>query len=352
MKEDIFSLTGTCLKEKFLPFGMPAFRAKQVHEWLYKKHIWSFTAMSNIGKKDIDLLNEHFTVLPKQIKILKELKSKDGLTTKLLLQFPDGATVETVGMIHDYGNSVCVSSQVGCAMGCVFCASAINGLVRNLTAAEMLAQVAIFQQQFAKTSGRVDNVVVMGSGEPFSNYNEVISFVKLLHDQNVYNISNRSITISTCGIVPGMERLSKENIPVSLAVSLHSADNELRSKLMPINKKYNVEEVFRAANAYAQTSGRQVTYEYLLLAGVNDSSLCAEKLADLLKGTLSSVNVIPFNTVKEKNLNKPDKKQAEKFLDVLKKRRISATIRKEMGADINAACGQLRAQHINKTGEV
>ena len=345
-KKEIFALSLDGLKEVFSSLQLPSFRAKQVYHWLYQKNVWLFSEMSNLAKKDMALLHEYFSVLPANLVLLDELISGDGLTKKLLLQFYDGNTVETVGMRHNYGNSVCVSSQVGCAMGCGFCASTLNGFVRNLTAGEMLAQVALFQKQYQEEGGRVDKIVIMGSGEPFLNYDEVIKFIRLLHDKDIYNISYRNITISTCGIIPGIKKMIKEEIPVSLAISLHAPLDDLRDSLMPVNQKYKVKAVIAAAKEYAEASKRQVTYEYLLLKNINDSSLCAGKLADLLQGTLASVNLIPFNSVKEKNWQKSDKKQIDKFMSVLQRKKISVTVRKEMGADIKAACGQLRAKYI------
>lgn len=349
-KKEIFALTENELQLLFKDLTLPTFRYKQIFHWLYKQHIFDFTQMSNIAKTDIVKLQEIFTILPESIKVLTEQQSSDNLTSKLLLNLLDGSLIETVGMKHNYGNSVCVSSQVGCAMKCEFCASTVNGFTRNLTAAEMLVQIALWQKIFSHTKGHVNNIIIMGAGEPFLNYDEVVRFLQLVHSPSIYNIGFRNITISTCGIIEGIERLIKENIPVNLAISLHAPIDELRSQLMPVNNKYKIKDVVTAAQNYATSSGRQITYEYLLIKDVNDSVDMAKKLSEILKGKLALVNLIPINEVEHKDWQKPDKKAIERFVTTLKNQGISVTIRKEMGKDIKAACGQLKAGYLKEKG--
>jgi 23S rRNA (adenine2503-C2)-methyltransferase len=257
--------------------------------------------------------------------------------------------VETVLMRQSYGNSVCVSSQVGCGMGCTFCASTIHGLARNLTCGEILAQVQYINALLNKESAAVDSVVIMGSGEPLANYENVLKFIRLCHEKYCLGMSYRSFTLSTAGIVPGIDRLAAEGLPVTLAVSLHAPDNSLRSKLMPINWQYPLEEVLAAGDRYAAKTGRRVTYEYTLIAGVNDSDSQARALAALLRNRLANVNLIPVNAVPERGLLRPDDAGVDRFWAILKASRVNATLRREMGGDIKAACGQLR--HAVLTGE-
>ncbi|MDR2007193.1 MAG: 23S rRNA (adenine(2503)-C(2))-methyltransferase RlmN [Acidaminococcales bacterium] len=345
-KLEIFGMTEDCLREAVSKLGLSAFRRRQIVRWLYKADVWDFAAMTDIAAKDAALLREKFTVLPARANILGRKLSKDGLAAKLLVGLPDGQAIEAVGLRHDYGYSVCVSSQAGCAMGCAFCASAAHGLIRNLTAAEMLAQAALLKKHFIG-GANISNVVVMGSGEPLLNYEQLIMFLRLLHDPAVYNIGFRNMTVSTCGIIPGINRLAAEKIPVTLAVSLHAPEDGLRGELMPVNRKYKIAGVVEAAARYAEITGRRVTYEYLLIKDVNDGARTAEKLAKLLQSTLCAVNIIPVNPIKGKSWQKPGKKRTEKFVAALLANGVTATVRKEMGSDIQAACGQLRARYIS-----
>lgn len=344
MKTELFGLPLTELQELLVAAGLKKFRAAQVYQWLYQKSVTAFDQMRNLSKADIALLEERFTILPQQLKILSEQVSQDDLTRKVLLEFPDGNSVETVLMRQDYGYSVCVSSQVGCDMGCAFCASGLNGCVRNLTAAEILAQVYVFNSMLVKEGKQVSRIVVMGSGEPMLNFEAVIGALQFLHQENTLYMSYRNMTISTCGIIPGIEKLAALGIPINLAISLHAAEPELRTELMPVNKGYPFPEVIQAAEAYVGHTGRQVTYEYILIAGKNDSPIAAELLAHHLRFKNASVNLIPANPVPEKGFARPSKKTVEAFLQVLQKNKINATIRREMGKDIDAACGQLRAK--------
>ena len=331
------------LQTALAELGFKKFRAKQLYDWLYRKCIFDFAQMTNLGKAERDLLQERLSVLPAAVRIVRRLDSSDGLTHKLLLELPDGNAIETVLMHHDYGYSVCVSSQAGCDMHCAFCASGLNGAVRNLTVAEILTQVYVFNAQLYPQQERVSRVVVMGSGEPMLNFDAVFGALQFLHQTDVANISYRNMTVSTCGIVPGIERMQALGLPISLAVSLHAVKPDLRTELMPVNKGYPFPDVIAAAERYARSSGRQVTYEYILLRDMNDSDADAELLAEYLRYKEAGVNLIPVNPIPEKGFYRPDKKRIERFLSILQRHRIHATVRKEMGKDINAACGQLRA---------
>lgn len=336
------------LKKALQKIGIPGFRAGQIFDWLYRKCVFDFSAMTNIGQKDQEKLAEHFSVLPAQVAAVRVLDSSDGLTHKLLLRLPDGNAIETVLMRHDYGYSVCVSSQIGCDMRCAFCASGLKGAVRNLTRAEILAQVYFFNVRLLPEGKRVSRIVVMGSGEPMQNFDNVFGALQFLHLPETANMSYRNMTVSTCGIIPGIEKMKHLGLPVNLAVSLHAARSELRTELMPVNKGFPIAEVIAAAERYAQASGRQVTYEYILLADKNDTEEDAKLLAKLLQGKKASVNVIPVNPVPEKGFFRPEAKRIRQFMESLRKHHINATVRKEMGQDINAACGQLRAAFTKK----
>ena len=344
MKIDIFGLTIEELQEVLVSKGLKKFRAKQIFQWLYQKSVFDFSAMHNLSKADIAILEENFTVLPREITILREQNSSDGLTSKLLLGLPDGNSVETVLMHHDYGYSVCVSSQVGCDMRCAFCASGLKGAVRNLSAAEIIAQVYLFNERIREHKQMVSRVVVMGSGEPMLNFDAVLGALDFFHREDTCFMSYRNMTISTCGIIPGINRLAEQGKPINLAVSLHAVRNDLRTSLMPVNKGFPFVDVIAAAEAYSEAGGRQVTYEYILLKDKNDSVQDAELLSNYLRYKHASVNLIPANPVPEQGFERPSKAAIERFVKVLTRNRINATVRKEMGKDIDAACGQLRAK--------
>ena len=342
--KDIFGLTIEELQDLFVAAGMKKFRAKQVYQWLYQKSVFDFAAMHNLSKADIATLEQSFCVLPRKIEILREQNSGDGMTSKLLLGLPDGNSVETVLMHHDYGYSVCVSSQVGCDMHCAFCASGLNGAVRNLSAAEIVAQVYLFNERMRGENAQVSRVVVMGSGEPMLNFDNVLGALDFLHREDTCNMSYRNMTLSTCGIIPGIKRLEEQGKPINLAISLHAVKDELRTSLMPVNKGYPFVDVITAAESYSRASGRQITYEYILLKNKNDSPQDAELLSNYLRYKQASVNLIPANPVPEQGFERPSKNAVERFVHILQKNRINATVRKEMGKDIDAACGQLRAK--------
>lgn len=351
MKEELFGLSLAGLTEKLTAKGMAKFRARQLFQWLYQKSVFDFDAMTNLSRADKTLLQENFTVLPRALKILREQNSADGLTSKLLLELTDGNSVESVLMHHDYGYSVCVSSQVGCAMGCAFCASGLNGVVRDLSAAEILAQVYLFNERLRSLNARVARVVVMGSGEPLLNYDAVLGALDFLHAEAAGNMSYRNMTISTCGIIPGILRLAQEKKPINLAISLHAVRDELRSSLMPVNKAYPFVDVLAAAENYALASGRRITYEYILLKNINDSAEDAELLSNFLRYKQADVNLIPANPVPERGFARPAKNAIEGFVKILQRNKINVTIRKEMGKDIAAACGQLRASFAREKNE-
>lgn len=344
MKQNLFGMDIMELQAAFSPLGLPAFRAKQVAQWMYEKGVTSFSAMTNLSKDLRGKLEEQFDIMaaaPQDV-----LTSADGRTQKFLLVFQDGTAVESVLMRQPYGNSICISTQAGCAMGCAFCASTLHGRARDLTAAEMLAEVFFIERRLREEGQHVDTMVLMGSGEPLMNYENVLSFLHRVHDPAILGLSYRSITLSTSGIVPNIDRLAKEGIPVSLSISLHAPEDELRSMLMPINKKYPLKAVVAAGKAYGDRTKRRVTYEYILIAGVNDSDRHADELARLLRGQLASVNLIPINPVVEREWYRPAKERIAAFEQRLGKRGIAVTVRREMGADINAACGQLRNRHL------
>ena len=333
------NLTEEELKEYIKSIGEKAFRATQIYGWIYKG-AKSFSDMKNIPKS----LQEKFEEIAfiGNLNINLKLVSKLDGTRKYLFELNDGNIIESVMMEYEHGVTVCISNQVGCRMGCRFCASTIDGLVRNLEPWEILDQIIKIQEDIGK---RVSNLVLMGSGEPLDNFDNTKQFLKLVNDKNGLNIGYRHITLSTCGVVPKMYELADLEIPINLALSLHSPYDESRKEIMPIANAYSIKEVIDACKYYIKKTNRRVTFEYSLIKGVNDSQEDAKKLASLLKGMLCHVNLIPINKVDERDYEKPDKTYIYKFRDNLQKENIPATIRREMGADINGACGQLRRKH-------
>ena len=319
--------------------GQPAFRAKQVFQWLHEKYVASTEEMTNLPKDLRTKLGESGIVTIKEE--LRQESASDG-TVKFLYRLQDDQMIETVFMRHDYGNSVCISSQAGCRMGCRFCASTIGGLVRNLTASEMLEQIYASSRAMGE---RISHVVVMGTGEPLDNYENLIRFLRLLTDEKGYNLSARNITVSSCGIVPRIYDLANENLPITFALSLHAPTDEERKELMPVAHRYTLAETLDACRAYFDRTGRRVTFEYSLVKGKNDSKEQAIKLAKLLAGMNCHVNLIPINPVEEREYEKSDQDSIAKFKLTLEKNHINATIRKSMGSDIDAACGQLRRKY-------
>jgi 23S rRNA (adenine2503-C2)-methyltransferase len=337
-------------EEAVVSLGLKRYRGKQILEWIYNKGAASFIEMTNISQKERAFLQEQAQIGWPEL--VAQQADAAGKTRKYLLGFADGIRVETVLMHHPYGYSLCVSSQAGCAMGCVFCASTLHGLERNLTAAEMLAQVLFAQRELNRLqAGRLHSFVIMGSGEPLHNYEEVLRFIKLCHDQEVLGLGYRHMTLSTCGIVPAMERLRQEGLPLTLSISLHASNDELRSRIMPVNRTYPLQSLLTAADAYAEATGRRITYEYTLMKDWNDSQQQAEELAALLRGRLCHVNLIPVNAVAERGIARPSPQRVESFAQVLQTRGIAVTVRRERGVDIQAACGQLRNRNRNESAK-
>ena len=343
--DNLFGFTVEALVEKCTALNIPVYRGKQIAEWMYRKGANSFDMMTNLSKSLRTALARSFSI--RRAKCVERWDSSDGKTSKFLLEFSDGVAVETVLMRQPYGNSVCISTQAGCAMGCAFCASTLHGVTRNLTAGEMLDEVLFIDQMLRVEKQKVDTLVLMGSGEPMMNYDNVLAFLRLVHEPYCLNMSYRNITVSTSGIIPGIERLAKEGIPITLSISLHAARDNLRTMLMPINKKYSIRKVVSAGCAYSKITKRRVTYEYILIRGVNDSEKDVYILASLLRGQLANVNIIPINPVMERNWERPTTEEIKKFSCALERRHIAVTVRQEMGTDIQAACGQLRNRHYN-----
>ena len=329
-----YSLDELALEIKEL--GFPKFRAKQIYTWI-NSGIETFDEMTNISKADREKLKSGFFItVPKIVK--KQVSQVDG-TMKFLIELYDGNLVECVLMQYNHGNTICVSNQVGCRMGCKFCASGLDGLKRNLGAGEILDQIIFIQ----KDSGlKISNIVLMGSGEPLDNYDNVLKFLKLVNSDDGLNIGHRHISLSTCGVVSGIEKLMKEKLQITLSISLHSPDNESRSKIMPVNNKYNIETLINACKKYFDYTGRRISYEYTMIDGVSDSIEQAKLLCKILKGRPSHINLIPLNAVTETGLCSSSKEQVRKFQNVLLKNGLSATVRRTLGPDIDASCGQLR----------
>ncbi|MBQ3546149.1 MAG: 23S rRNA (adenine(2503)-C(2))-methyltransferase RlmN [Lachnospiraceae bacterium] len=341
-KKDILAYSIEELKDFLVTIGEKTFRAKQIHEWLHKKLADDFDEMSNISKSLKEILKENFYI--ENLEIIKVMTSKIDKTQKFLFKLRDGNVIESVLMRYKHGNSVCISTQVGCRMGCRFCASTLDGLVRNLSSAEMLKEIYCIQ----KYSGeRVSNIVLMGSGEPMDNFDNVINFVNMITSENSLHISQRNITISTCGLVENMNRFADLQPQVTLALSLHASDDETRRELMPIARKYSIAEVLEACQYYFDKTGRRITFEYSLVAGINDNLDEAKKLVNLVKNMNCHVNLIPVNPIKERDYKKSSLENIEAFKRHLEKNGINVTVRREMGSDIQGACGQLRKSYID-----
>lgn len=341
---DIKSLNFEELNKLLLDMGEKPFRAKQIYEWLHVKLVRSFDEMSNISLSLRQKLAEKcsFTAL-EPVEILTS--AVDG-TKKYLFQLEDGNVIESVLMRYHHGNSVCISTQVGCRMGCRFCASTLDGLERNLKPSEMLDEIYSIQKDIGE---RISNIVLMGSGEPLDNYDSVMKFLELISDKNGLNISQRNITLSTCGLVPKIYELADRQVQFTLAISLHAYDDETRKELMPVAKAYSIEEILKACRYFFEKTGRRLTFEYSLVAGVNDTESGAVRLGELLKGMNCHINLIPVNPIKERDYKQSDKIAIEKFKNKLEKYGINVTIRREMGRDINGACGQLRKSYNDRT---
>jgi len=347
MKNTIYDLSLDDLKIWVDAKGEKPYRATQIFQWLYRKHVTDFLEMSDVKKDFLTLLQDHFIINP--LKLRQRQKSSDG-TLKYLFELEDGLLVETVLMTYDYGKSVCVSSQVGCNMGCTFCASGLLKKNRDLTAGEMVAQILYVQRELDETQDRVSHCVVMGTGEPFDNYHNVMRFLAILNHDLGLAIGARHLTISTCGIVPMIHQFATEKVQYNLAISLHAPNDALRSSLMPINRAYPLKELFDALKAYSESNHRRLTFEYILLKDVNDQDLHVRQLSQLIRGMNAYVNLIPYNVVDEHGFKAVDFASAMKFYDKLMMLGVKCTLRQEHGRDIDAACGQLRAKVEGKLG--
>lgn len=341
--KDLKSLNLEQLTEELLQIGEKKFRAKQIYSWIHEKLADSFDEMTNLSKELREKLKVNYTLC--SLDAVAVQTSKIDGTQKYLFRLHDGHVVESVLMKYHHGNSVCISSQVGCLMGCRFCASTIGGKVRDLAASEMLGQIYKIQKL---SQERVHNVVVMGTGEPLDNYDNLVRFIKMLTDENGLNISQRNLTVSTCGIVPAIRRLAEEKFQMTLALSLHAATQEKRKKLMPIANKYDLKEVLDACHYYYEQTGRRITFEYSLVGGVNDTKQDAEELTRLIGKFPCHVNLIPVNPIKERDFVQPNKQECQAFRNKLEKNGINVTIRREMGRDIDGACGQLRKSYLDQ----
>jgi len=341
-KKDIASLDIAELSEYLESLSVQSgvkfekFRAKQIFTWLMKG-VSDFSEMTNISAKQREALSEScYIALPR---IHKKFVSKIDGTVKYLFELYDGEKIESVFMRYKHGNTVCISTQVGCRMGCSFCASTLAGLVRHLTPSEMLGQILAAQND---TGERVSNIVMMGIGEPLDNYDNSIKFLKLVNCPEGINIGYRHISLSTCGVVPGIYKLAGEDLPITLSVSLHAPTQEYRESIMPVARKWDITELIAACRDYIKTTGRRISFEYTMIDGINDTAECAHTLAKLLSGMLCHVNLIPLNDVKERNYKKSNIKTIEAFSSILERNGITATVRRRLGSDINASCGQLR----------
>ena len=335
--ESIYNKSFDELVSYFESIGQKKFKATQVFEWLYIKRVKSFDEMSNIKKDIIDRLKEDFVIED----ISLEKVERDIEVNKYLFTLNDNNHIESVLMRHDYGNSICISSQVGCNMGCRFCESGRLKKVRNLTAGEMVEQILKVEEDINE---RITHVVIMGIGEPFDNYDNFKRFVEIVNYQKGINIGSRHITVSTCGIIPKIREFTEFPYQVNLAISLHAPNNEIRDMLMPINKVYPIQDLIKEIKNYIKVTNRRVTFEYILLSGINDSESCANELCDLVKGLNCYINLIPYNETNNSGYKRSKKDTISNFYDIIKKRKINVTIRREFGSNISAACGQLRSK--------
>ncbi len=344
-KNDIRSMTLDEIKADFAMLGEKPFRAGQVYKWVQGGAI-SFDEMTNLSKELRQKLDDNY--LLSGVTIEKKLVSKLDGTIKYLYRLHDGEYIESVVMKYEHGYSVCISTQVGCRMGCSFCASGIDGLFRNLLPGEMLAEVMMANRD---NNIRVSNIVLMGMGEPLDNFDNVVRFLELVGDEEGLNIGMRHISLSTSGVVPGIYKLAEINLPITLSISLHAPFDNMRSEMMKVNRKWEIDELLTACREYQRVTGRRISFEYAMIKGLNDTDECATELARILKGIMCHVNLIPVNPVKENTYEKSDRKALKNFCDKLNSLRINTTIRRTLGGDINASCGQLRRKSIIKGGD-
>lgn len=340
MKTDIKSLSLSELKTAVTESGLPGFRANQIYSWLHKQNAESFDEMTNLSKDLRAKLCEEFEL--RNCLTERKLVSKTDGTAKYLFRLNDGEFVESVLMKYKYGYSVCISTQIGCNMKCSFCASTIDGCVRSLTPSEMLSQIYAIERDNASDELRVSHVVLMGMGEPLENYENVLKFLELITDENGKNISARHISVSTCGVVPRIYDLIENHPQFTLSVSLHAPNDDIRTRIMPVNKKWNIDELLSACSVYTKSTGRRISFEYAMMSGINDSDDNARELAKRLGGMLCHVNLIPANEVRENDYKRSSMQRLKAFADILEKNRITTTIRRSLGGDIDASCGQLR----------
>ncbi len=338
MKEQLNSLTQQQLTELMEQMGQPAFRAKQIFRWIHEKQVTDFSQMTDQPKSLLEQLSQRFELV--QLVVARRQQSKDG-TIKFLFQLPDGNCIETVLMRYNYGNTVCVSTQVGCRMGCRFCASTQAGLVRSLTAGEIAAEVYAAGKDIGE---RISHIVLMGIGEPLDNFDNVMDFLSIISSPLGVNIGMRNISLSTCGLVPMIDKLAERKLQLTLSISLHAPNNAMRSQMMPVNNAYPVEQLVAACRRYQQHTGRRISFEYSMVKGVNDSAATAKELAQLIKGMGAHVNLIPINPVDGSPYSATDAANVKRFQQQLEQLGVNATIRRRLGSDISAACGQLRRE--------
>ncbi len=337
MKKDIKSMTVEELKDEIVSLGEKSFKAGQIYSWLHKHNVDSFDEMTNISKDLRYKLKNNYDIYSCTIE--KKLVSVYDNTVKYLFKLHDGELIESVVMKYKYGYTICVSSQVGCKMGCNFCASGIAGFVRNLTPSEILSQIYVAQKDL---SVRISHIVMMGVGEPLDNFDNVMTFLRMISDENGLNIGMRNISLSTCGVVSGIYELMKKKMQLTLSVSLHAPNDEIRSRTMPVNNKWNIDTLLKACKDYTKETSRRISFEYAMISGVNDSDDCARELSEKLKGMLCHVNLIPVNSVKERDYRKSNQDRIDSFIKILERNGINTTVRRTLGSDINASCGQLR----------
>ncbi len=342
MTEDIKSMSEDELKTAFIALNQPAYRAAQVYQWL-QKGVQTFDEMTNISKQLRTILSEKYHIC--SVSIAKKRISDYDDTKKYLFALHDGETIESVLMHYHHGYTSCISTQVGCKMGCTFCATGMGGFVRNLTPSEMLSQIQVEQSD---NNIRISNIVLMGMGEPLDNFDNVMRFLEIVSSEHGMNIGMRHISLSTCGIVPKIYKLAEHRLQLTLSVSLHAPNDTIRSRTMPINRRYGVEELLKACRYYASVTNRRISFEYAMIDGVNDTDACAEELGTKLQGMLAHVNLIPVNTVQGTGYKKSGRERQEKFIQILGRYGITATVRRTLGSDINASCGQLRRAEQQK----
>ena len=337
MGKDIKSLSLTELKDELASLGEKSFKATQIYAWLHKRGAESFDEMTDLSKDLREKLKNNYDIYTCSIE--KKLVSVYDNTVKYLFRLHDGELIESVIMKYKYGYTICVSSQVGCKMGCSFCASGIAGFIRNLAPSEILSQIYVAQKDL---NIRISHIVMMGVGEPLDNFDNVMKFLDMITNSDGLNIGMRNISLSTCGVVSGIEKLLERKLQLTLSVSLHAPNDEIRSRTMPVNNRWNVDTLLSACRKYTQITSRRISFEYAMISGVNDSDECAHELGRKLKGMLCHVNLIPVNSVKERSYKKSSDNRINEFIKVLEKYRINVTVRRTLGSDINASCGQLR----------